>query len=158
MNLNLKTGVNFGLISGILVTIGIVVGLVSAGSSKEIIMSAVLVVAFADAFSDSLGIYLSNNNPGEKAGVWQSLSIAFFAKLIVASTFLIPLFLAANKVAMVICVAWSALLLIFVGYYLNLGDEKKNFVATIVKYLIILVLVSLISYYIGNLFKGFYIK
>lgn len=155
MNRNIRTGINFGIISGVLTVTGIVVGLVSAGASKEVLAAAVLIIAFADAFSDSLGIYLSADKSTENKNLWQSLALAFFAKLIIASSFLIPALLANGIIAMWISVVWSAILLGAIGYYLGNSSDKNNVIAVIVRYLVILAAVCVIAYYIGNIFKSF---
>ena len=157
MNRNIRTGINFGIISGVLTVSGIIVGLVSAGAAKEVLAAAVLIIAFADAFSDSLGMYLSVNRADEDKNLWQSLALAFFAKLIIASSYLIPVLLVGSATAMWLSIVWSAILLGVFGYYLGTSDKKNTF-GLIAKYLVILAAVSVIAYYIGNIFNGFNLR
>ncbi|MBW2265656.1 MAG: hypothetical protein JRF28_05735, partial [Deltaproteobacteria bacterium] len=52
----LKTGLSFGLTSGTITTLGLMVGLHSGTHSKLVVLGGILTIAIADAFSDALGI------------------------------------------------------------------------------------------------------
>ena len=156
MDYSIKRGINFGVVSGILMACAVIVGLVSAGSSKEVIAAAILVVAFADALSDSLSMQTTSSNEAARS-LWQSVALLIATKVIIASTYLMPLLLASNSVALIVCIIWSALLLAALGYYLERAKLRKGVVVTVTKYLVLLAAVSIISYYIGTIFRGFYI-
>lgn len=55
---SIKKGVSFGITSGIITTLGLIIGLEAGTHSKLIIISGILTIAFADAFSDSLGVHI----------------------------------------------------------------------------------------------------
>ncbi len=57
---SLKIGFSFGLASGIITTLGLIVGLHSGTHSKKVVIGGILTIAIADAFSDALGIHLSH--------------------------------------------------------------------------------------------------
>ena len=59
MNHSLKTGLAFGLTSGTITTIGLMVGLHSGTHSSLIVVGGILTIAVADAFSDALGIHIA---------------------------------------------------------------------------------------------------
>ena len=84
MKNSLKTGVAFGLTSGIITTLGLMVGLYSGTNSKLVVMGGILTIAIADAFSDALGIHVSEeskNNVTEKE-VWEATISTFFSKFL----------------------------------------------------------------------------
>ena len=54
MKHSLKVGFSFGLTSGIITTLGLMVGLHSGTNSKIAVIGGVLTIAIADAFSDAL--------------------------------------------------------------------------------------------------------
>jgi len=56
---SLKTGFSFGLTSGIITTLGLIVGLNSSTRSKLVVLGGILIIAIADAFSDAFGIHVS---------------------------------------------------------------------------------------------------
>jgi len=59
MRHSLRTGLSFGLTSGIITTLGLIVGLHSGTHSKIVVISGVLIIAIADSFSDAFGIHIS---------------------------------------------------------------------------------------------------
>ena len=61
---SLKTGICFGLTSGVITILGLMVGLHSFVGSKLVITGGILTVAVADAFSDSLGIHIAEESEG----------------------------------------------------------------------------------------------
>jgi len=60
---------SFGLTSGIITTLGLIVGLHSGTHSKLAVIGGILTIAMADALSDALGIHVS-----EESEATQSLS------------------------------------------------------------------------------------
>ena len=59
MEHSLKVGFSFGITSGIITTLGLMVGLNSSTNSKVAVIGGILIIAIADAFSDALGIHIS---------------------------------------------------------------------------------------------------
>jgi len=59
MKSSLKTGLSFGLTSAIITTLGLMVGLHSGTHSRLAVIGGVLTIAIADAFSDAMGIHIS---------------------------------------------------------------------------------------------------
>ncbi|MBH0196170.1 MAG: hypothetical protein HP494_11385, partial [Nitrospira sp.] len=66
MKASWKTGLSFGLTSGVITTLGLMVGLHSGTHSRAIVIGGILTIAIADAMSDALGIHVSeeSNNSG----------------------------------------------------------------------------------------------
>jgi len=59
MKHSILTGLCFGLTSAVITTLGLIVGLHSFSGSKLVVIGGVLTIAIADAFSDALGIHVS---------------------------------------------------------------------------------------------------
>ena len=59
---SLRTGISFGLTSAVITTLGLMVGLHSGTHSKMVVLSGILTIAIADAFSDALGIHISEES------------------------------------------------------------------------------------------------
>ena len=86
MKHSLKVGFSFGLTSGIITTLGLMVGLNSGTRSKLVIIGGVLTIAIADAFSDALGIHISEESENRHSGkeIWEATMSTFLSKFIFA--------------------------------------------------------------------------
>jgi hypothetical protein len=65
MNRKLNTGVSFGLTSGAITTLGLMVGLHSETKSTAVVVGGVLTIAIADAFSDALAIHVAEESENQ---------------------------------------------------------------------------------------------
>jgi VIT1/CCC1 family predicted Fe2+/Mn2+ transporter len=152
MNSSIKTGIAFGITSGIITTLGIMIGLNSATSLKLAVIGGILTVAIADAFSDALGIHIaqeSSKRNGKKE-IWEATISTFLAKLIIALTFLIPIIIFNLPTAIKINLAWGILLIIIFNYQLA-KSRKESPINVISEHLITTILVIAITHYIGKL-------
>ena len=113
LNSSLKTGLSFGLTSGIITTLGLLVGLTAGTSSRLAVLGGILTIAIADAFSDALGIHISEESEGVHTPreIWQSTFATFFAKFFLALTFAVPVLLFDLNVAAFVAVVWGFLVL-----------------------------------------------
>jgi len=75
---SLRTGVSFGLTSAVITTLGLMVGLQSGTHSKIVVLAGILTIAIADAFSDALGIHVSEE--AESGGGPQKLDNVISSK------------------------------------------------------------------------------
>ncbi|MFH1188067.1 MAG: VIT1/CCC1 transporter family protein, partial [bacterium] len=109
MNHSLKTGFSFGSTSGIITTLGLIVGLNSSTSSKMIIVGGILTIAIADAFSDALGIHISeeSENKHTTKEIWESTISTFLAKFFFAITFIVPILLFDLTTAIIVSIIWG---------------------------------------------------
>ena len=116
----LRTGFGFGLTSGVLTTLGLIIGLYSGTQSKLAVIVGVLTIAIADACSDSLGIHISeeSKNAHSHALVWLATGITFFSKFFMAMTFLLPFIFWSFHAALIITVIWGILILGIVSFYI----------------------------------------
>ena len=81
--MNWMKGIGFGLTSGAITTLGLIVGLHSGTQSELAVMAGVVVLAFADALSDAVGIHVSEEAEGEHSPeeLWESALLTFVSKL-----------------------------------------------------------------------------
>lgn len=84
MKHSLKTGFSFGLTSGIITTLGLMVGLHSGTHSRLVVMGGILTIAIADAFSDALGIHISQEFQKKYSvkEIWEATLATLFSKLV----------------------------------------------------------------------------
>jgi len=152
MKHSLKTGFSFGLTSGIITTLGLMVGLHSGTHSRPAVIGGVLIIAIADAFSDALGIHISEESESKhsKKEIWESTIFTFLAKFIFASTFVIPILLFPLTTAVIISVIYGLLLLSLFSFYLAKTQGQKTWLV-ISEHLVIALIVIIITHYIGDL-------
>jgi vacuolar iron transporter family protein len=120
MKTSWKTGISFGLTSGVITTLGLMVGLHSGSHSRAIVIGGILTIAVADAMSDALGIHVSeeSKNSVPMSQIWEATLATFAAKFMVSATFLVPVIWAPLDLAIVISVAWGLLLLTVLSFFI----------------------------------------
>jgi len=152
-----KKGVSFGLTSGIITTLGLMVGLDSGTGLKSVVIGGVLTVAIADAFSDALGMHMSEESDKKNTHkkIWNATIMTFFAKLIIASSFIIPLLILNLQLAIIVNLIWGLLLLSTFNYFLA-KQRNENPLKTIFNHLFIAVIVVVITYFIGELIAFYF--
>lgn len=151
MKNSIKKGLGFGLTSGIITTLGLMVGLNSGTHSKSIVIGGILVIALADAFSDSLGIHISeeSNRRTKAKEVWESTFSTLFFKFIFASTFIIPILLFKLETAVIVSVIWGLLLISVFSFWISKRNKMKAMKA-VLEHLIIAIIVIIITHFIGK--------
>ncbi|HHN81955.1 MAG TPA: hypothetical protein ENN11_04995 [Methanomicrobia archaeon] len=115
-----KTGFSFGLTSGIITTLGLVMGLYAGTKSEPAIIGGIITIAIADAFSDSLGIHISEESKcaHDDRHVWESTVSTFLSKFVFALTFVIPIMTFCLRNAVIMSVAWGFFLLVVANFYI----------------------------------------
>lgn len=151
MKHSIVTGFSFGLTSGVITTLGLMVGLQAGTNSKLAVIGGILTIAVADAFSDALGIHVSQESQNQHSGraVWESTFTTFISKFIFALTFAIPVFFLPLTVAILISVFWGMLIL-GIFNYLIAKDQKVVPSKVVAEHLLIALVVVLLSHYLGD--------
>ncbi len=150
MKHSIQVGLSFGLTSGVITTIGLMVGVYSGTHSSVAVIASILTIAIADAMSDALGIHIAeeSENVHTKKEVWVATLTTFFAKFLVSSTFLIPLFLAELKTAVIINIIWGTAIMVVYNYIIGKKQEQSTW-GVIFEHLFIAFLVIVVTYFIG---------
>ena len=151
MKHSLEVGFSFGLTSGIITTLGLMVGLHSGTCSRLVVIGGILVIAVADAFSDALGIHVSEEfeNRHTAKEVWISTISAFFSKLVFALTFIIPILLFELKTAIVVSAVWGLSILTLVSYKMA-RTQKVTPWKIIAEHVIIALVVIYLTHNLGD--------
>ena len=145
-----RTGLFFGATSGVITTIGLIVGLNSGTRSVTAVLGGILVIAVADAMSDALGIHLAEEaDPETTHGhVWSATIMTFITKFVFSISFAVPLLLLPLSTAVTVSVAWGMLVIAILSYFLARSQDESP-LAIVVEHLGIAVLVVVFSHYIG---------
>ena len=150
MQHSIKTGMSFGLTSGVITTLGLMTGLNAGTKSELAVIGGIMVIAIADALSDSVGIHISeeSENVHSERQIWAATISTFFSKLITALTFLVPVLLFPLETAIMVSVVWGLCLVSLLSFWIS----RLSGVATwkvIVEHLVITVAVVVIAQLVG---------
>jgi VIT1/CCC1 family predicted Fe2+/Mn2+ transporter len=151
MRLSIRKGFSFGLTSGIITTLGLIVGLHSGTHSNIVIIGGILVIAIADAMSDALGVHVSeeSENKHSTKEIWESTVSTFLSKFVFALIFIIPVLFLQLSTAIIVCVIWGLSLITIFSYYIAKQQNVKPY-SIILEHLIIAIMVIMITHYVGD--------
>lgn len=115
---SLRTGITFGLTSAVITTLGLMVGLHSGTHSRIVVLAGILTIAIADAFSDALGIHVSeeSENTHTLKQIWGSTLATFLTKFLFALTFAVPVLFLPLSTAIVVSLLWGMSILAVLSY------------------------------------------
>lgn len=151
MKLSIKKGFSFGLTSGIITTLGLIVGLNSGTHSKLVIIGGVLVIAIADALSDALGIHMSEEaeNKHTPKEIWESTIATFLSKFIFALTFVVPILFLQLSTAIIASIVWGLSMIGIFSYFIAKQQNAKP-LHVILEHVIIAMIVITATHFVGE--------
>jgi VIT1/CCC1 family predicted Fe2+/Mn2+ transporter len=128
-----------------------IVGLNAGTHSKIAVAGGILTIAIADAFSDALGIHVSqeSQNRNSTKDIWESTISTFLSKFIFALTFLVPILLLDLSKAIFISLGWGFSILFLFSYFIA-KQKSENPWKSAIEHLIIGLLVVLITNLVGD--------
>ncbi len=150
MNRYVNTGASFGLTSGVITTLGLMIGLHSGTQSTMVVVGGIVTIAVADALSDALGIHIAEESKGvhTQGEIWLTTIAAFLAKFVMALTFLVPILLFDLGVAIVVSIAWGLLVIAWLSYRMAHAQGVAPW-KVIGEHVGITVLVIVLSHFVG---------
>ena len=147
----ISTGLNFGLTSGVITTLGLIVGLDSGTNSKLAVIGGIVTIAVADAMSDALGMHISKESDtnADKQEVWIATIVTLLTKMAMALTFLIPVLLMDLGNAIYVSVVWGLSVIVILSYILakRSGDKPLSVIG---EHLTIAVAVIFATHFVGD--------
>lgn len=151
MRTSWKTGLSFGLTSGVITTLGLMVGLHAGTHSRAVVLGGIVTIAVADALSDAMGIHLSeeSKNSGPVRHVWESTVATFVAKLSIALSFVIPVILMPLQTAIFASILWGLALLTLLSFSLARAQQIAPW-KVIAEHVLIAMCVVTVSHYVGD--------
>ncbi len=151
MKHSLRTGFSFGLTSGIITTLGLIVGLHSGTHSKLAVVGGILTIAIADAFSDALGIHVSQESQDKYSvrEIWEATLATLLSKFVFALSFIIPILVFEFSQAVLISVIWG-LSVLSIFSFITASRQKRNPWKMTAEHLVIGLTVVLITHFAGD--------
>lgn len=150
MKHSLKTGLCFGLASGIITTLGVVVGLNAGTHSRLVVLGGIFTIAVADALSDAFGIHLSEESEGVHTArqVWEATVSTFLSKFAFALTFALPVLFLDLPLAIAVSVAWGFLAIAAASLFIGRGESTKTW-KVVAEHLLIAAAVVVATHFVG---------
>jgi vacuolar iron transporter family protein len=150
MKNSIKTGIGFGVTSGVMTTLGSLIGLYSGTLSKFATIGGILIISISDAFSDSMGIHMAKELEKDSTfkDVWVATLTTFFTKFFVGLSFIVPILILPLNIAVKVCVFWGFLLLSVFGFYIAKTKHAKPW-RVIIEYLFIISVVIVLAQFTG---------
>ncbi len=149
---SILVGLSFGLTSGVITTLGLMVGVSSAAGSRIAVIGAILTIAIADAFSDALGIHISeeSENTHTAKEIWIATISTFLSKFIFALSFIVPVLIFSLSNAIIVSIIWGLTILSVMSYILARQQNISPW-RVISEHLAIALIVIFLTHYLGLL-------
>lgn len=150
MSQSVKKGLSFGLTSGIITTLGMVVGVNASTSSRLAVIASIVAIAIADAFSDAVAMHVSEESEGmhTKKEIWEATITTFLAKFSFALTFILPILFVSLELAVLIDIVWGLSLMTVFNVFLA-RSQNENVFRVVIEHLAIAIVVVVITYVVG---------
>ena len=141
----LHIGNTFGIVSGIITSLGLLLGLYGAKVNVTIIIAGLLSIAISDSISDALGIYYASNNIND-VNPYQESFYALIFKCLIPLLMIIPIKLFEIKKGIYLNIILGLIIIFYVSFVVFKSYNKaiSNTVVCIVSIYITFKLGSLI--------------
>ncbi len=155
MRYSFKSGLGFGITSGVITTLGLLVGLNAGTQSKLAVIGGILTIAIADTLSDSLGMHISKEFECRTTAKenWEATLVTFFSKFFVALSFIVPTIYMDLEKAIKVGVLWGLFLLCAFSYVIA-KDRKANPLYVMGEHVLIASVVILTVQIVGNFIRN----
>ncbi len=154
MKTSIRKGLGFGITSGVITTLGLIIGLYSSRNSKIVIIGGIIIIAVADSLSDAFGIHISEEyaSKEKEKNIWLATFSTLFFKFIFAITFIIPFLFFKLSFAIILDIIWGFILISIFSYH-SAKKHKTSVKKSVLEHLAISIIVIVLTYFIG-LFIG----
>jgi len=152
------TGISFGITSGVITSLGMIVGMFSATNSKLAVIASIITMAIADGLADGAGQHMSEESEVENGKnvhthreVWMSTLYTFLSVCGSILSF-VPFFLLFPlNTALALGISWGIILLVVFNTLLAKAKKKENAFKIISEHIALAVFVIVASYFVGLL-------
>ncbi len=149
---SLLAGISFGLTSGVITTLGILIGIGTVTALKEVLIAAIVSVAIADSLSDAMGIHLAKEAEGSRSArqLWGETLATFLGKFFFTLIFIIPVLLFAIHAAMIVSAIFGLLSISILSIFIA-RLRKESIWKAMLWHNAITIVVVILSYLAGHL-------
>lgn len=127
MRESLKSGVSFGITSGIITTLGIILGLNASTHSKLAVIGGIISIATADGLSEAMGMHIAKKSESKHMKyVWESTFALLIAKFLMTMTFAIAVLLLELSTGIAVNIVYGLALLVILSYFVSNKKKRRN--------------------------------
>ncbi len=146
----IKKGFGFGITSGIITTLGMMIGLARGTQNVSVVVAGIAVIAVTDALSDAFAIFMADEAERESDQArWQETLSTFISKFAVGVFFALPFFLLKLNAAIIFSIAFGLILILILSYFIA-KSEKRPVLKIMLGHLLVTIVVILVSAIVGN--------
>jgi len=151
MKKGIQRGLFFGIASGVITTLGLMIGLYAGTQSMVAVIGGIVIIAVSDSLSDAFGIHLAEESqPGASTlGVWLATLTTLATKFVVALSFVVPLVVLPLASGVMVALFWGVAILVVLSIYIA-RLQKVSALPVVAEHLAIGLLVVVLSYYAGT--------
>ncbi len=115
------------------------------------VLAGILTIAIADAFSDALGIHISEeaDNTHTAKQIWGATIATFLTKFLVAMTFVVPVLLLSLSTAIVVNLIWGMSILSVLSYIIAKSQGEPPW-KVVGEHLLIAIVVIAVTHWVGD--------
>ena len=157
MKTSIKIGMGFGLTSGIITTLGLIIGLYSSTKSLLAIIGGIVIIAVTDSLSDGFGMHVAEEAERKvsQRRIWEATFSTSLFKFFVSLSFIVPFLILELSNAVVLCAVWGLVLITGFSFYIARKKDGPCY-KTVGEHLIVTVIVIAITYYLGELVRVYF--
>lgn len=147
---SLRTGLSFGLTTGVITTIGIIIGLNASTHSKIAVIGGIVSLALVDSSADAIGIHISEESKEKTTKqIWEATITTFLSKAGFTLSFLVPLLLLDLEKAIIVSLVWGTILITVLSSMVA-RSRGENPLKAVAEHLAIATLAVIAINYIGT--------
>jgi hypothetical protein len=144
-----REGISFGITSGTITTLGLMVGLYSGTRSTLAVIGGILIIAVADSLSDSLSLHSSEEAGKDSAKKIKTTPFyTFLSKFIYTLTFALPLILFSLNIAIIVNIIYGLLMLSLMNFCIS--DKRRRFKVA-GEHFAFAIAVIILTYFLGGI-------
>lgn len=142
--------ISFGGTAAVVTSMALISGLSAADATKPIIVSALLIAAFADNLTDALSIHIFQESEQlDQKNAFNGTITNFVTRLLLSISFVLLVVLLPLEHVAKVSIVWGILLLVILTY-LVARERKVKPLREVVKYLLVASAVIIVSTLIPN--------
>ena len=127
--LKLTIGKVFGSISGVITSLGVILGMYGANLQTHPIIISLISIGLSDSVSDALGIYYGMNVKSETNIAKQQAFFVFVSKLILPLIMIIPFIIVNRDLAVVINILFGSLVILLISR--KIFDNRNEIISNL---------------------------
>ncbi|MEI8061612.1 MAG: hypothetical protein WCG99_04975 [Candidatus Berkelbacteria bacterium] len=154
MKTSIRKGLGFGLTSGIIATLGMMIGLNQGTHSTTVVLAGIGVIAVTDALSDAVAVFMADETELKpEVSIWQESLSTFFSKFLIGVSFALPVIFMDLSDAVIFSIIYGLILITILSYFVA-KSEKRPVVKIVLGHLAATVVVVIVSALVGGWVEG----